>query len=230
MTAGASVVAGAETVVFEVALIINDSVVSVTASPPCALFFVAAHKNHIVRLSRYYHLQIVQRTIVLDAFILRSINAAQIPWLLPLGASQDGDTGNGFFDSVETAAIFGDGIARALDLPAAGFAPQLGGEFENLRQTSGADRVALGFEPTRRIDRDFAPERRRPGLGEGATGPEFAKAQILNLLEFGKGGCVMHFGNIYIVRAEPCNFICVSCCASGDVAVEFIWLAVRPAA
>src|SRR3989454_3053495 len=63
---------------------------------------------------------------------------------------------------------------RALDLPRPRLAAQLRDHLADLRGARGADRVALGLQPARRVHRNLAAEA-RPGLLGGA--PARARAR-----------------------------------------------------
>src|SRR5215470_9597472 len=55
--------------------------------------------------------------------------------------------------------------ARPLDLPGPGLAAELGDDLGHLRGAGRADRVALGLQPSRWVDRDFAAEARQAFFG-----------------------------------------------------------------
>src|SRR5262245_52696405 len=61
------------------------------------------------------------------------------------------------------AQCVGEAGARALDLPRAPLAPELGHDLGDLGGAGGADRVALGLEAARDVDGDLAAKA-RPAL------------------------------------------------------------------
>jgi hypothetical protein len=66
---------------------------------------------------------------------------------------------------VEPAAVLGQGDARPFDLPGTSPAAQLFGQLEELPESRGRQRVPLGLQPTRRVDRQSSTQRGVAALG-----------------------------------------------------------------
>jgi hypothetical protein len=130
---------------------------------------------------------------------------------------QNGHGRRSFFNVVKTATILGDGNARIDDLAVAGLAAQLCHEFEDLDDSSGPDRVALGDETTRRIDRHFSTEPRSARFAERPTLTPSTQAEIFDLLNLGKRRGVMYLGHVDIRARDARLVISLERCAPSDV-------------
>src|SRR5438105_13794381 len=79
-------------------------------------------------------------------------------------ATQDRDAGDGLFDALKPAAVLRDCDACVLHLARPGFAAKLRHELVDLAEAGGADRMSLGFEPARRVDRNASTDARVAAL------------------------------------------------------------------
>src|SRR5271167_4736923 len=99
--------------------------------------------------------------------------------------------GAGLFVTPQAAAIFLNCHACAADLALTAFAAQLRDEFENLANAGGTDRVALGFQAARGIDRDASAQGRSARFSERTAIADGAEAEILRLQNFAHGAGIV---------------------------------------
>src|SRR5262249_25873333 len=107
--------------------------------------------------------------------------AVQSSWRCPRrgvwsGAAEDADVLDGFRDAPEAAAVALHREARALHLARPALTAQLLDELEDLAQAGGPDRMALRFQPARRVDGDRTAEGGFAALGEHAAHAGLAQA------------------------------------------------------
>src|SRR6266496_1460269 len=79
-------------------------------------------------------------------------------------APQDGDASDGFFDALQPAAVLRDRDPGALHLAHIGLAAKLCHELVDLAEAGSADRMSLGLEPARRVDRNASTDARVASL------------------------------------------------------------------
>ena len=122
-----------------------------------------------------------------------------------------------FFNVVETTTILGDSNACIDNLAIAGLAAQLCHEFEDLNDSGGPDRVTLGDETTRRIDRYFSTEFRCARFAERPALTPSTQAEIFDLLNLGKRRGVMYLGHVDIRARDARLVVSLERCAPSDV-------------
>src|SRR5690606_1479799 len=90
-----------------------------------------------------------------------------------------------------------------LHLAGARLAAQLGHELMDLPQARGADRMALGLQPARGIDRNAPADGRLPALAERSAFAEAAETEVLDLDDLAHGGGVVDLGDRDVLRPHP---------------------------
>src|SRR6267142_3452492 len=96
----------------------------------------------------------------------------------------------------------GEAAPRALDLPRAGLAAQLGHDLADLRRARGADRVALGLQPARRIHGDLATKARPALFGGEAAGARLEETEPFGGDDLGDGEAVVQLDDVDVLRAD----------------------------
>ena len=90
---------------------------------------------------------------------------------------QDGDAGRRDVVADRAAGVVREADASAGDLALPGSTPQLVGQLDDLRQSAGADRVALPKQAPRGVDRKAAAEPGRAVGDQLAALPRAAQAR-----------------------------------------------------
>src|SRR5207342_2776737 len=105
------------------------------------------------------------------------------------------------------AAVLLHGIAGALDLARAGLAAQLGHQFVELADAGGTQRMALGFETTRGVDRDPAADGEFAALGRRAAATRGDEAEVLGLDDLAHRRRVVDFGDVDVAGPDACDLV-----------------------
>ncbi|MCY1299675.1 hypothetical protein D9M70_492140 [compost metagenome] len=77
----------------------------------------------------------------------------------------------------------------------------------NLPQAGGADRMPLGFQAARRVDRDLAADGEIAAFGGWTTFTEGHQHQRFGIEDFANGRGVMHFSHVDIARRYAGLFV-----------------------
>ena len=94
--------------------------------------------------------------------------------------------------------------AGAFDLSSAGLATEMCGDFEDVGEPGCAERMALGQQAPRRVDRDPAVALRvAPRMEEFAgASPGSQSAEVLVVEKLGSGEAVVQFDQVEVSRAD----------------------------
>src|SRR3546814_615921 len=92
---------------------------------------------------------------------------------------------------------------RPFDLPRTRLATQMEADFIEVRDTGRAERMPLGEQPTRYVDRDVAAECGVAAVDQGAASASLTKTEILVMQDFGRGEAVMKFDEVEVGDVDP---------------------------
>src|SRR4029450_233594 len=90
----------------------------------------------------------------------------------------------------------------AVHLARTGVLPELGDDLRDLRRARGSDRMSLGLETARRIDRHLAADARPSLLGGDASRARLEEAEPLRGDDLGDGEAVVQLHHVDILRSE----------------------------
>src|SRR5882762_1321402 len=96
----------------------------------------------------------------------------------------------------------GEAAPRALDLPRTRLAAQLRDDLADLRRPGGADRVALGLQPARRVHGNLAAQARPALLGGEAARARLEEAEPFGGDDLRDGEAVVQLHDVDVVRAD----------------------------
>src|SRR5690606_34641872 len=143
-------------------------------------------------------------------------------------AAEDGHAGHRFFNALQAPAVLRQCYPRTFDLAWPGLAAQLGHEFMDLPEAGGPDRMALGFQPARRVDRNAAADLRLAPLAQGPALAELAEPQVLDLDDLAHGGRIVDFGDRHVLRSHASALIGAPGGDRRAVLVDPCWIAIGP--
>src|SRR2546425_4821850 len=126
-----------------------------------------------------------------------------LPWEASLTAEEAQGDGGGV-----AAGGGGEAATRALDLPRTRLTAQLRDDLADLRRAGGADRMALGLQPARRVHGDLAAQ-----AGPALLGGEAARARLEEAEPFGGDDLrdretVVQLDDVDVVRPDPRLPVC----------------------
>jgi len=98
----------------------------------------------------------------------------------------------------------GEAATRALDLPRTRLAAQLRDDLADLRRAGGADRVALGLQPARRVYGDRAAQARPALLGGEAARARLEEAEPFGGDDLRDGEAVVQLDDVDVVELHDC--------------------------
>ena len=109
---------------------------------------------------------------------------------------EDGHHAHRFVEADDTAAVLGEAQARAPDLSRSRLAAKLFRELGDHGCAGGADGVAFRDETARSVQGNLAAGSGLARLDEAPSFTLGTESQHLALVEVGKGGGVVHFGDV----------------------------------
>src|SRR3546814_11050940 len=92
---------------------------------------------------------------------------------------------------------------RPFDLPRTRLATQMEADFIEVRDTGRAERMPLGEQPTRYVDRDAAAECGVAAVDQGAASASLPKTEMLVMQDFGRGDEVRNFAKVEGGAVDP---------------------------
>lgn len=112
-------------------------------------------------------------------------------------------------DTLQTATVLLNGVARSRNLARSGFAAQLGGQFVQLTNPRRTERVAFDSEPPEGLTGRRPPRENSPRSASHATFPKIGKTEILDLYDLAHRRGFMHLGHIHVPRTETRLLVCL---------------------
>lgn len=112
---------------------------------------------------------------------------------------------SGLIEGHDAAAIFGERDPDVFCPSLTGFTSQLQHKLVDHGKTGRSDRMPLGDESSREIDRALSAKRRRAGCNIGAALPLCAELKHFRLIDFAEGRGIVNFRNIDIRWGEICH-------------------------
>src|SRR5208282_911698 len=109
--------------------------------------------------------------------------------------------------SQEATAVFGESYARVIHLAGAASPAQLVGDFHDLRDSGGANRMALREESAAGIDHVASAEIHAPPSQEPGTLAPRAQSKFLACDEFCRRRCVVDLEHVDVRRPDTCDFV-----------------------
>ena len=97
--------------------------------------------------------------------------------------------------------------AGALHLPAAGLAPQMGGDLVDVGDAGGAQRVALGEQPAGDVHRNAPAQGHVAVVDQPAGAAVPAQAEVLVVQDLCGGEAVVQFHQVHVVRTEAGHLV-----------------------